>query len=154
VVIEPEDVGIAPPITSTRNERLVGAGNDFDLEILIENASTCDWPLNGDLELTFVSNTSTLLEEGFYDSLNNNCPEDASRTTYDVNFTSPQRPRFFITQRVRRGEQTMVEFAAEAPRTRGCYFSAWQLQFAAPEFDEPILVGDPIVIAIQVFGGN
>ena len=151
VIIQPVNLDKAPSVNATTNDRLVRARNDFEFELIIENASTCRWWEDGELELFFLADTLEL--EYDYGPHAENCGEQ-DRIFTDVNFTQPQRPRFFIDGTIPRAEQTTLLITGEAAPTRGCYFGFWQLQFASPEFDEPLLVGEPILMAIQVFGGN
>lgn len=151
VVIEPSNLQIAPSVNATTNDRLVRARDSFEYELVIENASTCLWPEEGELELFFLVDTLEL--EYDYTPHTENCGE-ADRIFTDVNFTDPQRPRYFIPGEIKRAEQTTLIITGEAASSRGCYFGFWQLQFASPDLDDPIIVGEPFLMAIQVYGGN
>jgi serine/threonine protein kinase len=150
VIISPLDLQEAPSLFDTDNPRLVQAERSFRFDIVLENASTCDWPARTGLEFFFYA-SSTLLEID-YAPLRQEC-RDAGRITYDYNFTSPVRPRIFIEEAVRQGNQMTITIEGRAPGNFGCYFSAWQLQFI-DDRGAPIRIGDPIVVSIQVFGGE
>lgn len=156
VIIEPENLEVPPRLNDFTNPRLQRASNattdnTFDFTLVIENASTCDWPLDGRLALAFIDDTEAL--EIDYEPLTENCQLSSDRIFTDVNFTQPQRPRFFFETRraVRRTEQVEIEITAIAPRTRGCHFGVWQLEFT--DYDQ-YPIGDPIIMGIQVFSGQ
>lgn len=150
-VIAPERLERAPSLNNQVNARLVRAEEAFEFDLIIENASTCDLPSSGALELTFIPDF--VPDDADFDQINDifdltNCNRD--RIFTDVNFTGPQRPRIIIDESVQRGRQITLTFNGEAPSRFGCHFGAWQLQFA--NYDG-LKIGDPIFIAIQVFGG-
>jgi serine/threonine protein kinase len=156
VIIEPDNLEVPPRLSEARNPRLVRASNattdtSFSFTLIIENASTCDWPLDGSLALAFVDDTESL--EIDYEPLTENCQLSSDRLFTDVNFTQPQRPRFFFDTRraVRRTEQVELEITGVAPRTRGCHFGVWQLEFT--DYDQ-LSIGEPIIMGIQVFSGQ
>jgi hypothetical protein len=148
VIIEPLDVRIAPSLRDERNSRLVRARTDFTFNLVLENASTCDWPASSGLEFFFLQDTTAL--EVDYGPLAENCA-DRDRIFHDQNFTSPERPRMFVEQAVKRGEQITLTISGRAPERIGCYFGMWRLQFA--NYDN-LPVGEPIALSIQVYGGN
>jgi hypothetical protein len=156
VILEPDNLEVPPRLSEVRNPRLVRASNattdtSFSFTLIIENASTCDWPLDGSLALAFVEDTEAL--EIDYESLTENCQLSSDRLFTDVNFTQPQRPRFFFDTRraVRRTEQVELEITGVAPRTRGCHFGVWQLEFT--DYDQ-FAIGEPIIMGIQIFSGQ
>lgn len=144
-ISSPQLLNVPPSLSETGNRRIVRAGNTFSFDVVLRNTSNCEWPEQGALELAFISNATDLGIE--YAS--QNC--DPQRIFIDYNFTVPQRPRFIIDQRISQNEELIIPITGEAPLTRGCYFGAWQLQFAAFEF---LKIGDPIIMAIQSFGGQ
>ncbi|PJF44414.1 MAG: hypothetical protein CUN55_04095 [Phototrophicales bacterium] len=152
VLLSPENLSIPPRLSDALNPRLVRAGTSFTITIEVENASTCDWPAaDGRLELVFLEDTSKLDID--YESLSEVCTlAQPSQPVYtDVNFTKPQRPRLVVPEEsYPRDSVLTLEIEMGAPSTRGCYFGAWQLQFT--DYDR-LPIGEPIVIAIQVFGG-
>jgi eukaryotic-like serine/threonine-protein kinase len=156
VVLDPEDLNTPPTLTDNFNPRLERAGEEFDITISIENASDCAWPEEGFLELVFLEDTNTLEEDDLdfidYEPLTQNCSPNRA-IEFDVNFTNPQRPRLLIEPQrtIARLESFEITIEMRAPETRGCYFMAWQLQFT--DFDA-IPVNGPIVIGLQVFGGQ
>ena len=157
VIIEPDNLDIPPRLNDARNPRLVRASNattdtEFSFTLIIENASTCDWPLDGELALAFIPDTEDL--EIDYEPLAENCQLSSDRLFTDINFTQPQRPRFFfddIVRNVRRTEQIELEITGVAPRNRGCHFGVWQLEFT--DYDQ-YPIGEPIIMGIQVFSGQ
>lgn len=156
VVLEPENVNIPPQLTDAQNPRLSRVENDFEVQFLIENASNCTWPAEGRLELVFIEDTDELDEDDpnfvDYSEFTENCSSNQPITT-DVNFTMPQRPRLLIEpQRTYDRLDTLeTTITMRAPETRGCYFMAFQLQFTDLE---KIAINGPLVIGIQVFGGQ
>jgi hypothetical protein len=147
VVVEPRNLARAPSFQDTLNSRVVRAGSDFEITITIENASSCDWPLEGGLELVFARDLQTL--ELSTDSTSNCSNNPIFRD--NRNFSRLERPRFFIDQAVKRGESFQLVFSGQAPRNRGCYFGAWQLTFA--DYNR-LPIGNPLLIGIQVFGSG
>ncbi|MCB9435789.1 MAG: protein kinase [Anaerolineales bacterium] len=147
VVIEPRNLSRPPTLNDSLNPRLLRANTEFTLTIQVENASTCDWPLEGGLELTFINDTTEL--DINYDELTGNC--DVNPVFTDRNFSNPERPRIFLDQQVPRAGTFEIIFDGIAPRTRGCYLGAWQLEFST--YDR-LAISAPIIIAIQVFGGG
>ncbi len=152
VVVSPEDLSVPPRLTDALNPRLVRAAANFSIDISLENVSTCDWPAAGRLELVFISDTSELDID--YDELGRICrtAQPAQPVFLDTNFTRSQRPRIVIPAEDY-PRDSIVPFSVEmrAPNVRGCYFGAWQLRFT--DFDR-LPIGEPLVIAIQVFGGQ
>lgn len=153
VLLSPEDLSIPPLLSDALNPRLVRANTDFSLTIELENASTCDWPAaEGRLELVFVPDTSDLDID--YEQLSAVCgnAQPAQPVFTDVNFTKPVRPRIVVPEaEYPRDTVLTLDIEMGAPNARGCYFGAWQLQFT--DF-ERLPIGEPIVFAIQVFGGS
>lgn len=147
VILEPIELEEAPSLRDTVNPRLVQAGQPFTFDLIIENASTCDWPAGAGLEFFFMPDTAAL--EIDYGPLTNECSRQ-DRIFSDVNYTSPNRPRIFLQGPVNRGESLTISINGLASRNFGCYFGVWQLQFA--DYNQPI--GDPIIMPIQVFGGE
>ncbi len=148
VVVDPVELSEPPALDDARNPRLVRVRETFDFTFSIENASTCDWPLEGELQLVFVADlTSEDLDPADFAELTDHCSTDP--VSLNTNFTNPERPRFFLDQEVLRAGTFEVEFVGEAPRTRGCYFGLWQLELAG--YDR-LPIGDPVIIAIQAFG--
>lgn len=149
VLLAPLALSTPPLLTDALNPRLLRAETDFTLTLEIENASTCDWPADGRLELVFVQDTSET--DINYEELSETC--DGIQPVFrDINFTEPQRPRIVTpAEDYPRDSVLTLEINFQAPDTRGCYFGAWQLQFT--DYDR-LTVGEPIVIAIQVFGGQ
>jgi serine/threonine-protein kinase len=162
VVNQPVNIGSPPPISATVDRRLLRAGEDFTFDIVIENASSCDWPLDAGLEMVFLNDTVAAIDVDDetpedaviidYSQFRTNC-NDPDRINYNENLTTPRRPSFVINQRVEQGETFTITFSGEAPASRGCYFGAWQLQFGATGYDF-LPISEPIVIGVQVFGGN
>ncbi len=146
-ILEPRELDIAPSLRDTVNPRLVQAGAEFTFDIVIENASTCDWPGDAGLEFFFLKDTSLL--EIDYQPLTIQCSSQ-ERIFKDVNYTSPNRPRIFLEGPVARGDSLVFTITGLAPRQYGCYFGVWQLQFA----DYSVPIGDSIIMPIQVFGGE
>lgn len=146
-ILEPLELDKAPSLRDTVNPRLVQAGTEFTFDLVVENASTCDWPAEGGLEFFFVKDTASL--EIDYGPLTRECSSQ-ERIFKDVNYTSPTRPRIFLAGPVLRGDSLTITITGLAPGQFGCYFGAWQLQFA----DYTLPVGDPIIMPIQVFGGQ
>lgn len=150
VVLEPDGLSTPPLLSDTLNKRLVRVNTDFTIEVSIQNASTCAWPAEGELELLFIAD-STGFETIDYEGLSEDCPSN-QRVYIDQNITQPVRPRLFIEPLTyNRRDSFTISIDLRAPATRGCYFMAWQLQFANYE---QITVGEPLVIAIQAFGGQ
>lgn len=147
VVSSPLDLSIAPSLNDARHPRLARAGATFEVVITIENASNCDWPEDAGLELVFLRDTSDLGID--YTPYTRNCT--LNPVFYDNNFSSPQRPRFFLQQALRRGELLELTFSGQAPSNRGCYFGLWQFEFA--DYDR-LPIGSPLIVAIQVFGSG
>lgn len=146
-IIEPRELDTAPSLRDIVNPRLVQARREFTFELVIENASTCDWPSDAGLEFFFIRDTTAL--EIDYAPLTQEC-SSADRIFKDVNYTSPTRPRIFLEGPVKRGDSLTIPIIGLASNRYGCYFGVWQLQFA----DYGVPVGDPVIMPIQVFGGE
>ncbi|NDJ85239.1 MAG: protein kinase [Chloroflexi bacterium] len=146
-ILTPDQLNIAPAFADAANPRIVRVRNNFTITLTIENASNCNWPEEGGLQLVFVEEVEDL--EVDYEPLTRNCTTPINEGSR--NLTRENRPRIFIEGDgdIARGETTEIQFEGRAPDVRGCYFSFWQLEFA--DYGG-IKVGDPFIIAIQSFG--
>ena len=141
VIREPEDLD-TPPDGERSHPRLISNGQEWELEIEIQNTSTCDWPA-GLIFLSFVEEAETDVSD-----LDDVCPPN--RVFNDVNFTNPALDNIRINEAVEQGEPFVVSLDARAGERFGCYFGTWELRIP----DYSLFIGDPFIISYRGFGGQ
>lgn len=142
-IISPENLDTPPGSSAIQNPRLVRNGDDWTLDLVVQNTSTCDWPAN----LIFFSFLEDL--EMDVSEVDDNCISQSRIFTND-NLTNPQIPNILIEELVEQGESYTISLEGRASERFGCYFGTWE--FRIPEFD--LFVGDPLIIGYTVFGGQ
>ncbi|NJL96080.1 MAG: hypothetical protein HC915_21280, partial [Anaerolineae bacterium] len=141
-LLEPENVSVAPSVNQT-HPRLIRNGQNWTLELVIQNTGTCDWPA-GVVFLSFVRDANSDVSE-----FDDNCLSQ-DRIFLNENFTRGGVANYRIDEPVPIGEQVTIEMDGVAAQRFGCYFSTWELRI--PDYD--LFIGDRFVIAHSVFGGR
>jgi len=144
-IVSPEDISDPPP-ADRPHPRLIRSGFDFDVQIEIQNTSTCDWPA-GLIFLSFVDNVIENNEVSI-DDFDGGCT--VNRTFIDENLTNPELDNIRITEDIPQGERFTIELDARAGDDFGCYFGVWELRI--PDYD--LFIGNPFVIGYRAFGGG
>ncbi len=146
IVTQPEDYNVPPASTDQNDPRLVRAGGQFSLELILENTGSCNWPdgvrLVYNPELTQNPDETVNL-----DSLRETCSNDLRP---GLNFARQEQSNFFLKGAVRITEESApITMIGSAPNVFGCYFGVWELLY--PNSD--MTIGRPMVLTIRVWGG-
>jgi serine/threonine-protein kinase len=141
-IVSPEGISDPPSTSNTRNPRLVASGADWELQIVLQNTSTCDWP-EGLIFLSFVDNA-----EADISPFDDGCV--AGRSFTDHNLTNPSLNNLRIDRAVPQGEQVSLTLEARAGDRFGCYFGVWELRI--PSYG--LFIGEPFIIGYRAFGGS
>jgi len=140
-IISPPDLA-QPPSADRSHPRLISNGQRFQVEVVIQNTSTCAWEAG----LVFLS----FVEDADLDIRPYTAACTPGRTFIDSNLTDPPLANILINERVRQGERVTITLDAKAGDSFGCYFSTWELRI--PEYN--LYIGDPFLIAYRGFGGR
>ncbi len=147
IVIEPDNYNVPPAFTASNNARLIRAGEDFTMEIVLQNTGSCAWP--DGVRLTYNADLTQNPDETV----------NMAPLNDDVPHRSPPRPELcppgaveFL--HVRRGsitgESNPITIIGIAPNVFGCYYGVWDLLY--PNSD--LTIGRPLVLTIRVWGGG
>ena len=141
VILAPEDLD-TPPDGERPHPRLIRNGQEWTLEIEIQNTSTCDWPA-GLIFLSFVEEAETDVSD-----YTEGCAQ--GRIFNDVNLTEPEIDNIRINETVEQSERLVIQLEARAGERIGCYFGTWELRI--PDYN--LFIGDPFIISYRGFGGQ
>ena len=152
IVVAPENTEYLfnepPPSNAFNSPRLIPAGEDFTLDIVLRNTGNCDWPervrFNFNPDLT--ENPDSTVNLAPYREA---CTESEQRP--GLNFAAQQQSNFYLGGPVDVMDTSdPLEFTGTAPNRNGCYYSVWDALY--PNSNVPI--GRPFVLTIRVWGGS